>query len=299
MMLANPLFVAILVGLMVLLLGYIATFGKHMVDAQFDGFDGSKGFIKYLAALGKSAAEVMPEGATRMSESYRSQLELRLRKAGNPWGMSPVEFRLLQIGCLIAGAVFGGVAYYLVYDELSMVPWPVFILISSVVGWIIPGRELKKRIADRLISFRRALPAALDFIQIQNTIHANVLNSIITITPRLEKSVVKDEFTILCNDLKSGRDPKLALEDMAERAPSPEMESFVNVIIQSITMSTSANDALEERSKTAREEYIGLINEKIASLSSRIMLYLGPSMILALVLVSIAPSMISIMSSLS
>jgi Flp pilus assembly protein TadB len=298
-MIWTPAFIGFLVGLIVVMIGYALTVQKNAIDASFDNLQKSKGFLKYMALLGQETVKVLPQGVMRVSRNHEGAITDRIRRAGNPWGINAIEFIVLKIGFAVVGLGFGAATYYLIYDSVSFIPWYVYVLGFAVLGFFLPDYDLKKKGDARMLEFRKQLPNAIDFLIIESSVVQNMSSSLVAIAPMLEDGLVKNELTIVASDLNAGRTLESSLRAFAERAPSSDIEAFVNVIIQASIMDTDATNALQERARTSREERIAFIDQKLASLSSRIMIYLSPSMILSLVIVSIAPSLTTIMSTFS
>jgi tight adherence protein C len=233
-----------------------------------------------------------------VSRQKQGSIEAKLKRAGNPWGINPMEFVILKIGFAVVGLVFGAGTYYLIYSSISFIPWYVYVIAFTIVGFLLPDYDLKKKGDARMAEFQKQLPDALDILNIQATVNKSLPSCFQAIAPRLEPGLVKDELTVVASDISSGRKMENALKAFADRAPSTDVEAFVNVIIQASAMHTDPAEALRERAQTTRDERIARIDKKIASLSSRIMIYLSPTMIMSLVLVAVAPSLQTTISAL-
>jgi len=198
----------------------------------------------------------------------------------------------------IAGILFYRTDYHVVKLHKSGL-YVVVILVGKEYRGMLPEYDLRKREKDRMMAFRKQLPNALDFLRLETESSNSMPQSFQKITPYLERGVVKDEFNNVCKDMDAGRPFADALRGLAERAPSPDIESFVNVLIQSGNGSdNSIKDALERRAKASRQEYISILNNRIASVEPKIAAMLLPTMVGALVLVAVGPSISTIMNML-
>lgn len=294
----TPKLIALLVGLTIVLIGYALTMHKSSVDARFENLKKSQGMTRYLAVLGQETVKVLPDRIVHTSRVKEGSITARIRRAGNPWGINATEFVVLKIGCAVAGIVLGGVCYLAVKDYVKYVPWFVFILAFGALGYIFPDHTLSKKEEERVHAFRKELPRALDLLVISSSVSNSMESSFQTITPLLQRGIVRDEFEVVCKDLAAGRGLTASLTNLAERAPTPEIEAFVNVIIQAQTTGSDMTEALRRRSKTSRQEFIAMLDQKIASLETRIMAVLMPTMVMALTVVAVAPSLQSILGSL-
>jgi pilus assembly protein TadC len=293
----TPKLIALLVFIMIVLIGYAFTVRKSSIDARFSTLEKSKGMTKYLALLGQETVKIIPERVVKTNRVKEGSISARLRRAGNPWGVTVTEFLVLKIGACVAGILLGVFAYFAAKDYIS-IPAPVFILAFGAVGYIYPDHTLSKKEKERTIAFRRELPDALELLVDSTSVMNSIEAAMPSVTPLLREGIVKQEFQRVCDDLDAKRGIVDALTDMAERAPSPDIEAFVNIVIQSKTTGTDITQALLRRAKTSRQEYIALIDNKIASLESKIMAMLMPTMVGALMVVAVGPSLVSIFGAL-
>lgn len=282
---------------MIILIGYAFTVRKSSIDAHFDTLEKSKGMTKYLALLGQETVKIIPERIVRTDRVKEGSINARLRRAGNPWGVNATEFMVLKVGSCVAGLILGAVLWFLMKDYMS-IPVYVFMIACALFGYIYPDRVLSKREKQRVISFRKELPEALELLVDSMSVSNSMEIAMPKITPLLKDGLVKQEFTRVCDDLKAKRGLVEALTDLSERAPSADIEAFVNIVIQARRTGTDITAALLRRSKTSRQEYIALLDNRIASLESKIMAMLMPTMTGALICVSVGPSLVSIFGAL-
>ena len=297
MTIITPKLLGLLSFLLILLIGYALTVKKSSVDARFETLEKSKGMSRYLALLGQETVKILPERIVKTDRVKEGSLTARLRRAGNPWGVNATEFIVLRIVTAMIGATLGLFAWFGVSDY-TFIPWFVFVIACAALGYIYPSYKLNKMEKSRNIAFRKELPDALELLVDATSISNSIESAIPRVTPRLREGVVKQEFQLVCNDLKAKRGIVEALTAMSERAPSPDIEAFVNIVIQAQTTGTPVSEALLRRAKTSRQEYIALLDNRIASLDSKIMAMLMPTMIGALSIVAVGPSLVSIVGAL-
>jgi pilus assembly protein TadC len=293
----TPKLIGLLFFTMIILIGYAFTVHKSSVDAKFNTLEKSKGMTKYLALLGRETVKIIPDRIVRTNRVKEGSITARLRRAGNPWGVTATEFAVLKIGSAVAGLILGVFLWFVLKDYMPL-PIYVFILATGAFGYIYPDRVLSKKEKLRVIAFRKELPEALDLLVDCMSVSNSIEASIPKVTPLLKEGIVKQEFEQVCKDLRAKRGVIDALTDMAERSPSPDIEAFVNIIVQARRVGSDMTKALERRSKTSRQEYIALLDTRIASLESKIMAMLMPTMVGALVCVAVGPSLTSIFEAL-
>lgn len=296
----TPRFIALLAFILVVLIGYAFTVHKSSINARFDNLENSEGMTKYLAQLGQETVKVLPDSFVRTKKVKDGSTTARLNRAGDPWGLDPVSFNVLKIGsavlCLVLGVLLGA----FLKDTVTFIPWFVYPIAMGALGYFLPDYDLNKREKDRMMAFRKQLPNALDFLRLETNTNNSVSMSFQKITPFLERGVVRDEFNNVCKDLNSGRSLENSLRGLAERSPSPDIEAFVNVIIQAEKENgSSVQDALERRAKASRKEYIAILNNKIASVEPKIAAMLLPTMVGAMIIVAVGPSISTILRMLN
>lgn len=296
----TPRFIALLAFILVILIGYALTVRRSSINARFDNLENSEGMTKYLAQLGQETVKVLPDSFVRTKKVKDGSTAARLNRAGDPWGLDPVSFNVLKIGsavlCLVLGILLGA----FLKDTVTFIPWFVYPIAMGAFGYFLPDYDLNKREKDRMMAFRKQLPNALDFLRLETSTNNSVSLSFQKITPFLERGVVRDEFDNVCKDLDSGRSLEKSLRGLAERSPSPDIEAFVNVIIQAEKETgSSVQDALERRAKASRKEYIAILNNRIASVEPKIAAMLLPTMVGAMVIVAVGPSISTILRMLN
>ena len=295
----TPRLIGLLVFVLVILIAYAFNVRKSSINAKFDSLENSEGMTKYLAQLGQETVKVLPDSFVRTKKVRDGTTAARLNRAGDPWGLDPISFNVLKIGCAVICVLMGSVLGVFLKDTVTFIPWIVWPIVLGILGYMIPEYDLRKREKDRMMAFRKQLPNALDFLRLETESSNSMPQSFQKITPYLERGVVKDEFNNVCKDMDAGRPFADALRGLAERSPSPDIESFVNVLIQSGNGSdNSIKDALERRAKASRQEYISILNNRIASVEPKIAAMLLPTMVGALVLVAVGPSISTIMNML-
>lgn len=297
----TPALLGALIFVMVLLIAYALMVKKSSADAQFNNLERSKGFGRYMAALGRETAAILPDSVVAMNREKSGKIAAKLKRAGNPWGITPVEFVVLKFSIALAAFVGGVLAGILLancgVDMIEKVPWFVYPVVFAVGGFFAPDYQLKVISEQRELAFKKDLPEALDLIIISMSTNNNVDGAIKQMTPLLKDGIVKNEFQTVKQDLMANDTLEHALEQMSERTPSADLEAFVNAVIMASNDQNDPTDALKRRAATSRAEYINLLDQKIASLESRIMIYLSPTLLLSMVIVSIAPSMSTLMGS--
>jgi tight adherence protein C len=174
--------------------------------------------------------------------------ELLLRQAGEPWGLSALDFfglRLLSV--LVAGGV-----YFLI--ARGTVPFSTLLRNSAIlgaVGFFIPWLWLRSRARNRMNEISRALPDALDMLTIGVEAGLAFESALLRVGDRWRNALTR-EFQRAVAEMRVGTPRDQALARMADRTGVPELRAFVTVLIQSSQLGVSIAEVLRTQAAEMR-----------------------------------------------
>lgn len=157
------------------------------------------------------------------------------------------------------------------------------------IGFFAPALWLKRKTNMRMREIEESFPNALDLIQISveaglgfDAAMTRVANEMVHSAPALCQ-----EFRMVQLEISAGGEREKALMDLAARTGVDEVNSFANVVLQSVRFGTSMSDALQiyaGEMRTSRElraqEQANKLPVKMSAVMSALML---PAMILLIV----------------
>ncbi len=157
------------------------------------------------------------------------------------------------------------------------------------LGFFAPAVWLKRKVSQRMREIEESFPNALDLIQISveaglgfDAAMTRVANEMVHSAPALCQ-----EFRMVQLEIAAGGEREKALMDLAARTGVDEVNSFANVVLQSVRFGTSMSDALQiyaHEMRTSRElraqERANKLPVKMSAVMSALML---PAMILLIV----------------
>ena len=114
----------------------------------------------------------------------------------------------------------------------------------------------------------------------------------------MQKGILKGEFINMVRIMDAGGTLKEALDEFANRAPSDGILTFVRSVQSAAEVNAPMNEILEARAEASRQEFFALVHEKAAQLESKIWIILSPTMLPALIIISVAPSVNAIIEML-
>lgn len=194
---------------------------------------------------------------------------------------------LLAILFLIAGLIFALVKSF--SQEMSMTDLLLYSLLPCAIGYYLPRYWVNKRVNQRQTEIIQGFPDALDLMLVCVEAGQSLDQSIIRVgkESRVGYPALADEFDMVAQEVKAGKERISVLKDMAERVGVPDVASFVTTIIQSATFGTSVADALRVYSADMRDKRIMRAEEKANMLPTKLtlgtMLFTVPPLLVILI----------------
>lgn len=197
-----------------------------------------------------------------------------------------VQF-LLAIVFLVGGLILAFVKS--LSQDMSMTDILLHTLLPCAIGYYIPRYWVNRRVKQRQTEIIQGFPDALDLMLVCVEAGQSLDQSIIRVgkESRAGYPALADEFDMVAQEVKAGKERVAVLKDMAERVGVPDVASFVTTIIQSATFGTSVADALRVYSADMRDKRIMRAEEKANMLPTKLtlgtMLFTVPPLLVILI----------------
>lgn len=298
--LANPVTLAALLSITVLVALYTFFVPRNTGDRKVVfARGGTQGPLLHFAAImGQELYLTVPKGFLQANSKKNSRLESLLMRSGNPWGVTPDEFSIIRAASAFGGIVVGVVIWLVVALFVPNVPlWaPLWLtpVILGLLGYWAPVSTYQEHAKKRDLEFKRKLPDALGLIIVSLSGGLTLSSAIRASAPNMEEGVLKQEFEEMLRNIDSGRTVDEALAIFAKRAPNSGVQAFVQALRQASELNVPMVEVLQDRAEASREEFNNMVKGKIASLNSRMMIVITPTFLFALLIVLIAPAVVSI-----
>ena len=220
-----------------------------------------------------------------------SAAKLQMLRAGYSGKNSVRMFHAIQFLLAIVFLV-GGLIIALVKSfsqEMTMTSLLLHSLLPCAIGYYIPRYWVNKRVNQRQTEIIQGFPDALDLMLVCVEAGQSLDQSIIRVgkESRAGYPALADEFDMVAQEVKAGKERISVLKDMAERVGVPDVASFVTTIIQSATFGTSIADALRVYSADMRDKRIMRAEEKANMLPTKLtlgtMLFTVPPLLVILI----------------
>lgn len=131
---------------------------------------------------------------------------------------------------------------------------PIWFVIMPVLGFFFPEIWLNDTRKRRDAAVIRTLPVYLDFITMCVEAGLNLQGALGQAMEKAPAGPLRNEFSIVLRDLRSGLARADALRRMADRLDIPEVTSFVSSIIQAEKMGASLASVLRVQADQRRNE---------------------------------------------
>ncbi|CAM3952229.1 type II secretion system F family protein [Cohnella lubricantis] len=186
-----------------------------------------------------------------MEERKVAKLELKLLQAGRPFGMSPVDYRIVQL-CLVIAlpglCVFYGYTLGMGFGEKFLMA-----LLGIVIAIVLPGYYLRLKTNARSRLALRELPDVLDLLTVS-------LEAGLGFDAALNKLVGKkhgalaDEFRRCLEEIRLGKTRREALSGVRDRLVLDELRVLINSILQAEKLGVGMVQVLRVQSQEVRDQ---------------------------------------------
>jgi tight adherence protein B len=231
----------------------LAAYGVTTAGAQ--ALPQASGFRETLNRMFQPAADRIGRGDTKKGKpSVSEQLlraDLKLRTS---------EFFMIQIGSTALLALIAGVRFGFTLSSLPE------IFIAALIGYIVPGRYVRYRIARRLRAFNNQLGDTLTLLS--NAIKAgySFAQAIDTVAKNAVPPIA-DEFGRAVREMNLGGSPDEALQNITKRVASPDFDLVATAYSIHRTVGGNLAEILDNISYTIRERV--RIKGEIATLTAQ------------------------------
>lgn len=292
---------AILLGLAVFLVFY-AMFAPRKASSKIaqaamlpDNPVATTGFDRYIRPMLRNFIPQSPLSAQQNTQKLDKTREL-LVKSGNPWNIRAEEFLGIQTLFAAMGLALGVLLF--VFEIVPVVPPVLMVLIAPIALFMVPYSYHNSLRIARGEEIQKQLPEAIDLIVITLAAGKTFEPALSEVAPSLPDGLLKEELTKINNELNAGKGLERSLLDFAARTSSEEAENFCKAIVQAQKLGSEPSETLENQARASREAYEARVEKKIARLSSIMMVPLVFTMIPALIIIILAPTMVTLLDSL-
>lgn len=226
-----------------------------------------------------------------------SKKKLNLLRAGYRSKDAVRNFHFIQFSLAILGAIIGIaiVVFFLADAELSdqLLKGGA----PAGIGYYLPMYWVNSRAAKRQEELEGGFPDSLDLMLVCIEAGQSLDQSIARVGKELVHSYpqLSDEYIIIANEMRAGKEKAAVLKDFSERAGVPDIKSFVTVLVQSAQFGTSIGDSLRVYAAEMRDKRIMRAEEKANKLPTKMTLCTMGFTVPPLLVLLVGPSVYQIM----
>ena len=185
------------------------------------------------------------------SNRYLDQTEKKLQSTGVSYILTAEQFVALRYVAAVISFFLSFVVVAALNPEKGT---PLILLLSILGGFMFPLVWLSDTRKRRELAVIRALPVFLDFTTMAVEAGLNLSGALQQAMNKGPSGPLRNEFTIVMRDLRSGVTRAEALKRMAARLDIPDITSFVNAMVQAEKMGSSMATTLRIQSEQRRTE---------------------------------------------
>lgn len=206
---------------------------------------------RIISPLWKSFRRSFRKRMKPENEEKQNNLELTLLQAGNPFGMTPVEYRLIQMILLaLLPMLFGGYSALLggsIGVDITMGFFGVGIAL------IFPKMYIRQKIKARNEKALKELPDVLDLLTV--SLEAGLgFDSALGKLVSKQEGVLSDEFHRCLEEIRLGRTRREALTGVKERLEIDEIKVLISNILQAEKLGIGMVQVLRVQSNEVRDQ---------------------------------------------
>lgn len=203
---------------------------------------GERVVAPFVLKLARTASRLTPRSNV---ESLRQQL----LEAGSPSRIGPTEFLGLRI---VVGGLAGG-AFFLMFalTGADLTQLLLFPAVVAVLGYMIPGIWLSRKIKDRKKEIQLSLPDAIDLLTISVEAGLGFDPALQRVAEKWDNELTR-EFQRMLSEIRMGKSRREALREMANRINVDDLNVFIASIVQADQLGVSIAQVLRVQSRQMR-----------------------------------------------
>ena len=227
------------------------------------------------------------------TEHYIKKLE-----SAGMFNMSPSMWRTIVLGTTVACFLGGMLVGLLIKVPIGFVLG--LSIFGGFIGWLGANAYLSSKISSRRKKIEATLPGAIELLSVMINAGLPIERGFKEIGENSSGiGVVAEEFARVDREINSaGSDYCDALMAMAERCDSDDMRAFASSLVQARKQGSSIVSILESQAVVVRKTYFDAIKEKINKTEAKISIPLGFCFLPAIIVMSMAPTVASMMEML-
>lgn len=294
----TPYIIAGLLAMLFLVVAYTLFVPKNTKAVTTEVDKNANPIIKAMNFIGNDFYKSLPKNMVKEEREKKQypRIESLLVRSGNPWNLTAQEFVMIRYAYGFLGFLASWIIWYALGTVIEL-PWFIVVPLVTIFAFYLPRLRYNEQAKLRDLEFKRQLPEALDLLIISISGGKTFPLALREIIPTMQDGVLKDEFKNVIKSLDTGKTLKESLDEFATRAPNEGIETFIRSVQSATEVNASLHETLKARAAASRQEFFAIIHEKTAKLESKIFMILTPTMMPAILVIAVAPSIASMIQS--
>ena len=270
----------------------LAEYSASEAPMSLEDLELSQGFYERIILpmfnkIGELASRFTPQATL---ESARTRIEM----AGNPMQLDPAFFLAMRVvvGILFGGAIFGVYAT----SGRDLLQGSGLSLLFTILGFYFPDLWLSSKIKSRQRAVFRALPDALDLLNVCVEAGLGFDAAMGKVHEKWEDDLSL-EFGRVLQEIRLGKLRREALRDMAERVDVAELTSFIAAVIQSEQLGVSMPKVLRIQSDQMRVRRRQIAEEEAGRAPIKMVFPIGCLIFPSILILLLGPAALTLMTS--
>jgi tight adherence protein C len=221
------------------------------------------------------------------SPKEMTRLQRRLATAGFHGFGSVVAYAFAELACAAIG-------FLAVMTVVGLRRGYLFAAAATVVGYMVPGIIVSRRIALRKKQIQNGLPDALDLLIVSLEAGLALDQALLKCAEELAIAypALSQELQLINIETRAGKPRLEALKNFAKRTQVDDVRALVAMLVQTDRFGTSVAQALRTHAEVSRVKRRQRAEEKAAKLSVKLIFPLVFCLLPAFFVVSVGPAII-------
>jgi tight adherence protein C len=189
--------------------------------------------------------------AEKMPRQTVKTLQTKLRDAGNPYGLTPIDFRILQCGL----AAFLALLIIVLFLPSSTEPLKTIFLglLVGSIGLYYPVAFLDNQKKQRMKRIEKTMPDFFDMLNL--SIEAGMgLDAALRKVCSQSEGPIAEEFTRVLDDMKLGKSRRETFTELRDRVDSELFQGVIRALIQADQLGIGMSKVLRTQTVRIREQ---------------------------------------------
>ncbi|UOF91300.1 type II secretion system F family protein [Fodinisporobacter ferrooxydans] len=221
-----------------------------------------------------------------------SSLEKKLREAGQPFGLTPIDYRVIQ--CLIGGSFFLLIFLLLLSIGAAIPRALLFSVIAGCFGLLYPNLYLDSKKRQRLMTIQKTMPDFFDMVNVSVEAGLGIDQALWKVSKQLGGPLAW-EFLQTLDEMRLGKSRREAFSHLSNRIPMDSFQSVMSALIQADQLGIGMAKVIRIQTRRIREHQRQLARERAMKAPIKMMFPLVMFIFPTLFIVLLGPIVILLM----